>query len=321
MEVLKKLLGKLTGWHYPQEYLCLAREQYTQPLHAYTVHGGRIQCDITHHHLFVGYCPLILALPGALARDAVLDICFFQQPQSPNANVEARSVVASLQAERVHQQVHNGNEIIYYQGVKSHHRFLSPVQQWIIGLQNELYNRKVGNVYLHNNLYKQVQVAYALPRTVSLITVGGAEGYNLFPTDLHGPLGETYYLLSLRSAGKACAQVLAAGRALLSDVEAASYRDVYRLGKNHMQALKEREAFPFSEEQSLLWKLPLPRAAVRYRELQVLDTWQAGIHTVMLTQVVRQQEVRAQAATLAHVHNSYATWRYKKGLVSNYLLR
>lgn len=321
MEVLKKLLGKLTGWHYRQEYLCLAREQYAQPLHAYTVHEGRIRCDITHQHLFVGYCPLILALPGSFAPDAVLDICFFQQPQSPNANVGTRSVVASLRAERVYQQVHNGYKVVFYQGVKSRHRFLSPVQQWIIGLQNGLFNRKAGNVYLHHNLYKQVQVAYALPRTVSLITVGGAEGYNLFPTDLHGPLGEAYYLLSLRSAGRACAQVLAAGRALLSDVEAASYRDVYGLGKNHMQPLRERSAFPFSDHQSLLWGLPLPRTAVRYRELQLLNSWPAGIHTIMLMQVVGQQVVAEQAATLAHVHNSYATWRYKTGLESNYLLR
>jgi hypothetical protein len=321
MEVLKKLLGKLTGWHYPQEYLCLAREQYAQPLHAYTVREGRIHGDITDLHLFVGYCPLILALPGALARDTLLDICFFQQPQSLNANVVRRNVVASLQAERVHRQAHGGTEVGYYQGVKSHHRFLSPAQQWVIGLQNGLYNRKAGNVYLHHELYKQVQVAYALPRTVSLITVAGEGGYNLFPTDLHGPLGQTCYLLSLRSAGKACAQVLAAGRALLSDVAAGSYRDVYRLGKNHMQPLRERTAFPFSDDQSLLWSLPLPRAAVRYRELQLVDTWPAGIHTIMLTQVVGQQVVAAHASTLAHVHNSYATWRYKKGLESNYLLR
>jgi hypothetical protein len=321
MEVLKKILGKLTGWHYPQEYLCLAREEYPQPLHAYTVQEDRIRCDITNQHLFVGYCPLILALPGTITRNAVLDICFFQQPQSFNANVVVGSVVASLQAERVHEQEHNGNRIVYYQGVKSRHRFLSSIQQWVIGLQNGLYNRKAGNVYLHQNLYKQVQVAYALPRTVSLITVAGEGGYNLFPTDLHGPLGEAYYLLSLRTAGKACAQVLAAGQVVLTDVEAASYRDVYRLGKNHMQPLKERAAFPFSSEASLLWSLPLPQAAVRYRELQLLDTWQAGIHTIMVMQVIGKQVVAEQASTLAHVHNSYATWRYKKGLESNYLLR
>jgi hypothetical protein len=322
MDPLKKLLGKLTGWHYHQEYLCMSRERYPQPLQAYIVRGGLIREEITDRHLFVGYHPLILALPCSVATpDAVVDICFFQQPQPIDANVRSAEVVASLRAERIYVQTLEGIQIAYYRGISSRHRFLNPVQQWIIGLQNELYNRKRGNVFLHHRLYRQVQIAYALPRTISLITVGGEGLYNLFPTDLHGQVNGQHYLLSLRSTGKACAQVLAAQHILLTEVDAAIYREVYALGKNHMQPLRSREAFPFSTAGSHLWNLPIPLNALRNRELQLTITWQEGIHTIMLMRIMNYQVEAAHSTTLAHVHNSYATWRYKKGLESNYLLR
>jgi len=321
MIILKKILEKFTGWHYPQEYLCLAREQYTQPLQACLVRRGKVAADITGCHLFVGYSPLVVALPSAVTRDALIDVYFFQHPQPLNANAAPGRAVACLRAEQVHAQQADGAGIIYYRGLKCRHRMLSQPQQWIVGLQNSLFNNKGGNVYLPHGLYKQVQVAYALPRTVSLITVGGEGGYNLFPTDLHGPAGANHYLISLRTTGKALTQVLAAGRLLLSEVEARCYRAVYSLGKNHMQPLKERAAFPFCGEESLHFNLPLPKGAVRYRELQLEDLWSEGIHTILLMKVEGKSVLTEGVPTLAHVHNSYATWRYKQGLESNYLLR
>src|SRR5206468_7751300 len=106
------------------------------------------------------------------------------------------------------------------------HHFLSSFHQYIIGLNNKLYNKKPGNVFLNDNLYKQVQIAYAIPRIISLITVSDEKFYNLFPTDLRGPVNEQYYVSSLRHEGKACRQVETAGRIVISQVDCRFYKTV-----------------------------------------------------------------------------------------------
>jgi hypothetical protein len=62
MQLLQKLLNKLNGLHYQQEYLCLAKETFQNPIHAYFVKEGRVIKDITNGHVFTGYNPLIFTL-------------------------------------------------------------------------------------------------------------------------------------------------------------------------------------------------------------------------------------------------------------------
>ena len=188
-------------------------------------------------------------------------------------------------------------------------------------LTNKWFNRKPGNVFLQGNLYKQVQIAYSLPRKICLITVGSDNLYNLFPTDLHGQVSEQHYVISLRHDGKACQQVEAAQRIVLSDMEAAAYKQVYALGKNHMQPLKSLAAFHFSLDRSKSLQLPLPQQIVAYKELQLQDAFMHGIHKLLLFKIIYREQKTKEPATLAHIHNSYATWRYKKGIQSNYFLR
>jgi flavin reductase (DIM6/NTAB) family NADH-FMN oxidoreductase RutF len=188
-------------------------------------------------------------------------------------------------------------------------------------INNRLYNKKPGNVFLHDNLYKQVQIAYAIPRNILLITVGNENLFNLFPTDLHGQVGEEHYIISLRTGGKAAAQVADAGKLAISQVHAEAYKTVYGLGKNHMQELKPRDNFLFGALSSASFQLPLPRDIFSYLELHLQDSFTHGIHTIFLFSILHQQQIRPAIATLAHIHNCYASWRYKNGLPGNYLLR
>jgi flavin reductase (DIM6/NTAB) family NADH-FMN oxidoreductase RutF len=184
-----------------------------------------------------------------------------------------------------------------------------------------LYNKKEGNVFLKNNLYKQVQIAYAVPRTISLITVTGSNLYNLFPTDLHGSIGDQFYSVSLRINGKACMQVEAAKRIVVSEMHSDAYKTAYSLGKNHMQELKARDNFPFSELVSAILKFPLPNLVLKYRELELIETFDHGIHKLFLFKIISHHAVSDEKATLTHIHNVYATWRHNKALPGNYLLR
>ncbi len=191
----------------------------------------------------------------------------------------------------------------------------------MIELYNRRYNKKPGNVYLHDNLYRQVQIAYSIPRVISLITVSDGKLFNLFPTDLHGAVNEQYYISSLRHEGKACKQVEASGRVVISQVHCDAYRTVYALGKNHVQELRTKDDLPFGDINSSVFQLPLPQSVLSYRELELVQSFEHGIHKVLLYKIVSMQSFSHERATLAHIHNVYATWRHNKGLEGNYLLR
>jgi len=325
MKLLQKLLNKFNGLHYPQEYLCLAEESFQQPLHVYIVEGPKVIKDITHCHLFTGYSPLVFAISfpfeNSTGLPTSLEIIFSQRPFQQNELFKKKDAVARLFLKLIKKQPVNNITIFYYEGVKGENRFVSRFHQSIIDLNNRLYNKKEGNIFLADNLYCQVQIAYAVARVICLITVKIGDLYNLFPTDLHGPVTEEYYIISLRHEGKACKQVETAGRIVISQMNCQAYKIVYSLGKNHMQELKSKDNFPFENESSLLFQFPLTKSALNYRELELLESFTHGIHKLLLFKIVSQQVVQNEPSTLAHVHNCYASWRHNQGIPSNFLLR
>jgi flavin reductase (DIM6/NTAB) family NADH-FMN oxidoreductase RutF len=323
MQPLQKLLNKLNGLHYQQEYLCLAKESFQNPIHAYFFRGGQVIKDITKEHLFTGYSPLIFTLTSSDLKEPFsnIEIAFSQRSLQPNDLFKKRDALAWLSLRLIQKQIIGTNEIYYYEGIRGKHQFISSFHQLVIGLSNQMYNKKKENVFLKNNLYKQVQIAYSVPRTISLITVGSGGLYNLFPTDLHGQVNEQYYVSALRHGGKACMQVENAGRIVISQVHSEIYKTVYSLGKNHMQELRPKESSFFSESLSNIFNLPLPKSVLSYKELELTGSFDHGIHKLLLYKIISSQVVNEELSTLAHIHNSYATWRYNKGLPGSYLFR
>jgi hypothetical protein len=321
MQLLQKLLNKFNGLHYRQEYLCLAKEFFQNPVQVYLVDKDRVIKNITGEHLFTGYSPLIFTLYSNGELPGTIEIIFSQQSLQPNDVFKGKDAIARLSLKMIRKQSAGGINIFYYEGIKGEQHFLSSFHQYIIALYNSLYNKKPGNVFLHDNLYKQVQIAYAVPRIISLITVSDGKLYNLFPTDLHGPVAEQYYIGSLRHEGKACRQVTAAGKIVISEVHARAYKTVYSLGKNHMQELKPKDNFPFGESLSAVFQLPLPQPVLYYRELELMESFAQGIHQLLLYRVVSSHLVSEAHSTLAHIHNCYATWRHHKNLTNDFLLR
>ena len=320
MQPVKKILTKLNGLHYSQEYLCFAAGPFVEPIHVYLVRQNRVISDISDKHAFVGYCPLVFAfaLPGL---PAFIQLIFSQKLLQQNEIFAAKDALARLELKLIKEQRSGTGSIVYYEGSNGSHHFLSPFRQFIGSLYNNRFNKKPGNVFLHDNLYRQVQVAYSVPRNISLVTVGSNDRFNLFPTDLHGQIDEQHYIISLRVGGKACQQVMAHTKLLLSQMHADACKMVYSLGKNHMQELKTAAHFPFGQSVSASLQLPLPQQAIAYRELSLVDSFTHGIHQVMLFSTDTYRQLAAGSSALVHIHNSYATWRYKNRLPGNYLLR
>ena len=325
MQLLQKLLNKFNGLYYKQDYLCLNKESFKQLLHVYMVSGKKVIKNITNHHLFTGYCPLVFNFPAFneinFSKEEKIDIVFTHHEFFPNDLIRQKDPVAKISLTKIHEQTANGNSIYYYEGKKGEHQFISIFHQFIIQLHNKFYNKKPGNVYLGGNLLKQVQIAYALPRVISLITVGDGNLYNLFPTDLHGQIDEGHYIISLRHGGKAAKQVEVTNSILVTEVDPVFYKTVYSLGKNHMQELKPKNDFPFSDQLSSTFYLPLPQYAIYYRELEMMEYFDRGIHRFFLFKILNKAQIESKPSTLAHIHNVYATWRFNKGLPGNYLFR
>jgi hypothetical protein len=318
---VKKILHKLNGLHFAKEYCCLTKESITHPLHVYIVSFNRIIKDITNGHLFVGYCPLVFAIVSNPGHEltANIHLIFSERVLPPNASFSKKDAIASLDLQLVKKQVAGNRLIFYYEGIRGSHRFISAFHQFINSMYNQLYKKRPGNVFLPANLYKQVQIAYAVPRIISLITVKQNGLFNLFPTDLHGQVDETYYIISLRTGGLACAQVEAAGKVLIAQVPFHHHETVYQLGKNHMQPLKHISDFPFSASLSQNMGWPLADNFLAYHELELTGSFLHGIHKILLFKILYQYHPKKETATLAHIHNCYATWRHKRKLPGNYL--
>ncbi len=326
MPLLQKLLNKLNGLHYGQEYLCLALEKMQQPLYAYFINRNReVIRDITSTHLFVGYKPVILALTETgttlLQQSTPINIAFTMQSFDEGATIKTSSIIAILSLQKIKAFSVGDRFFYYYEGISGKHTFLNRLHTSAFLLNNRLYNKKKGNIYLDANLYRQVQIAYSIPRKISVITTGASGLYNVFPTDLHGQAGD-YYIISLRTGGKACEQVMQAEKIVLSDMDVSASTQVYALGKNHMQPLKEKNAFTLlSNKQSLLFGLPLPLRLIRYKELVLQSHMQHGIHTLFFFKIVYQETISQSEETLSHIHNVYATWRFKHNIPTEYIPR
>ena len=108
MKLLNKLLNKLNGLHYPQEYLCLANESIPNPLRVYLVHNKHVLKDITTRHLFVGYSPLIFTLSPlkepAPDKWTTIDILFTHKILHQNETFAQKDAMAMLTLKRIHQQ-------------------------------------------------------------------------------------------------------------------------------------------------------------------------------------------------------------------------
>jgi hypothetical protein len=322
MKLLKKILQKFNGLHYKQEYLCVGKESLTQPLHAYLTNNSKVIKDITKLHSFVGYNPLIFAfVPGSIPGDEEIEIVFSPEIYQPGEQVIGKQFIAKLEMRKISESITAEGKVLFYEGVKGIHRFIKRIHQFIVQLNNHLYSRKPGNVYLEDNLYKQVQIAYSIPRIISLISLSSNNLFNLFPTDLHGEISENYYIISLRHEGKACRQVETIQKLVISKIDALAFKEVYVLGKNHMQELKSKEQFRFCNADSEQLQVPLPYHVIEYRELEFISSFKHGIHKILLFRILSKTKTGSEANTLSHIHSSYATWRLKQGLKGNFLMR
>lgn len=332
---LKRQLKKvLTGLTVPQEYCCLELENLEDRLKVFlTLKDHHSHIDVSLSHLFLGYKPLIIGIPFKVGNGDYStlggedEICLnlvkanFGENDSWRGFTTDKQSVARLILRKTAKKILGDQAVIFYEGVFGEHVFLNAVHQFVNRHKEKLKQRPVSNVGLPGNLLDQVCIAYALPRVISVITISDGTLVNMFPTDLHGPVGTTFYISSLRIGGLASEQVERYKKVVVSDVNTAYYKQIYALGKNHMMPLRKADQFALIPERSDLFEIPLPEGVIRYRELRQIDSFDHGIHRIHLYEVVNHQIVYEDRFTLAHIHQYYAQWRVDHHLKTKLFLR
>jgi len=144
---------------------------------------------------------------------------------------------------------------------------------------------------------------------------------NMFPTDLHGPIGEKFYAGSLRLGGLANDQVEKYKQIVISEVEPSFYKHAYALGKNHMKELQKESEFPLHLTRSKSLNFLLPAAVVSNRELKRINSLDVGIHRIHLYEIILRDILQENQSSLTHIHQYYAQWRLDHGLSTPMLLR
>jgi hypothetical protein len=315
---LKKLL---TGLAVPQQYVCTPLETFSHPLSVFlTTQTAGYYVDVTATHVFLGYKPLCMLLPVEKLEEVCLNFVTgtFQPDSFWRGFLTDKRCVARLILKRGRTPFVENYYV--YTGIYGAHVFLGKFHQFFNRTREQFQTRKDDNVGLPGNLHDQVRIAYAVPRIISLVIVASNDAMNMFPTDLHGAIGEDLYASSLRIGGKANHQVETIGKVVISQVPAVEFRSVYDLGKNHMQEMKGIGAFRISTNRSSVFSLPIPSVALRFLELKRVRSIDEGIHRIHLYEKVGQGDI-ASGETLSHVHQYYAQWRLDHGLPFKMLLR
>jgi hypothetical protein len=315
---MKNLLRQwILGTSLENEYVCVAEGSLADPLKIFLQFENE-SFDVTDRQLLLSYQPLVIGL-------AIIDAGIASRLNSlSHLRLRFRTTdgheVAWLELKKLHDWRVADINLSIYTGQKGKHGFISNFHQLMNRCRELLRSLKPRDGALSASLYDQVRIAYASPRSVSVISVAEGDRCNMFPTDLHGDLGEKFYVGSLRIGGKACEQVEHYKRIVISKVKADSFRETYALGKNHMSDLKGVSGFN-TKGVSEMWSLPLPGSVVSYKELNWKSSFDVGLHRIHFYEVANSKAVHREKPALTHIHGFYAQWRLNRGLGGEYFLR
>jgi hypothetical protein len=153
-------------------------------------------------------------------------------------------------------------------------------------------------------------VTFIRPHLVSLVSLTGDAGGNIFPMNLMGGLGNGRLGFGLRDSRLASHLVEGARRIALSSVPLPQAPVAYQLAANHRKASIDWDQLPFATRMSSTFKIPVPVFALRVRELEVEKIHKIGSHTLFVAKIVSDESLGGDPA-LHVIHGFYQAWRLR----------
>ena len=311
--MLKTLTGLLLGHQMSSEYIPVSSENFIDDIQIKLRVPSGVSVDVTFNHLFLGYKPLLFALIFHVSDKDLNAVRANKKIKLHFSHKHLGSSLGVFEGDEVYNTLLKDYEVIIYKGVHARLNALPLIFQWTNKAHQLMRKNSSNNVLMQGNLYEQVSLMYIVPRTISIVTVGDGKNFNMFPTDLHGKVGNHSYTDSLRLAGKACKQVDQFKKVVISDLSPDFQQDAYAMGKNHMKELIPIENFK-THSLSEKFRLPLPAGVIRYRELIKETDFDYGIHRIHFFNKINEVQVTPVNNTLSTIHRFYAQWRINHNL-------
>jgi flavin reductase (DIM6/NTAB) family NADH-FMN oxidoreductase RutF len=159
---------------------------------------------------------------------------------------------------------------------------------------------------------RAMAVAFIRPHPVALVSLQDNKGGNMFPMNLMGALANDRVGLALQVARYPSKLVARAGRIAVSTVPMAQAAVATKLHSNHSVESIDFSKLPFETSPTLQFGIPVPRFALRVREVEIEAVRPLGSHAFIVGRVV-SDDVRSRDHALCTIHGLYQRWRVTNG--------
>lgn len=272
-----------------------------------SLHWDGNSADVTADHTVASLNPLVIATSVDAGQRPVLE--YHDRATGRLLGVLRLAQMAPVTAE-------NASLTLYHVAAGGHRCLRWPRRSWNAWLQNRLMLKNLATNHLNTDpaAVQKLMIAYLCPRPVVLVSVGTQGRQNIFPMDLIGPLERSgFFSLALRSTNVSIPTILDERKVVLSSMPAAMKAVVYKLGAHHKHPLTDWTALPFAVRPSREFGIPAVAAALRIRELAIVQSQEIGLHTFFLCRVISDEHL-VEGAQLHHTGGFHQAYRHRQGM-------
>ena len=302
----KRLL--LGPGNYPQQCTLGLRDPQSEV--AVWLHGVDAPINVTQSHLMAGGAPFTvgIALNETIGRQveakaARLQLRFYDRD-------ERGELLGQIGLRFVESFSTGSRRVCLFHAADYENHCLPRRYLWARYWQYARYARhtKDNDVPITTHESRAMIVFYLCPRPIVLVSASDGRWQNMFPMNLMGPLGDGYFGFALNGNRSSAPLVERAGKIAISSVPLDQAPVVFRMGSNHRKPGIDIAQLPFPTTSSPGLGLPVPKFALRVRELEVETVKKGGSHTLFVARIVRDER---WANGLQHfvAHGIYQAWR------------
>jgi hypothetical protein len=157
---------------------------------------------------------------------------------------------------------------------------------------------------------RAAMVTFIRPHPLVLVSLEGESGGNIFPMNLMGDLGNSYFGFALKDSRVAAHLVEHERRIALSSVPLTQSSLAYSYAIHHTKTCIDWNELPFPLKLSSQFSIPYPAFALRVRELEVEQVTKTGSHTFFIARIVSDEEL-SKGVQVNVIHGFYQAMRLK----------
>ena len=296
----------------PQEFTIGLTEPQT--LTTVWLHGLGAPLDVTQRYVTACCAPLILGI--GLDKEDAAKLSDTQTERRPQLSLQfreqtgAKCLLGELRLTPI-DSIPCGESILLLCHVRRAANYcLSPIRRWAhfvrLGWQEW---RRVDTLGFRMTFLelRAAMVTFLRPHPLSLVSVVGEEGGNIFPMNLMGELGHGYFAFALKDSRLAAHQVAGAGRLAVSNLPMQLCSTAVAMAINHTRPSIDLTKLPLALRPSATLQLPVPALAPRVRELEVLEVRKLGSHNLLIARILSDEHV-SDAPQVNIIHGFYQHW-------------